>query len=137
MTILIGIDPGVNTGFAVWDKRKQKLIEVKSLGFHQAQEAVNNYHQKYGKGLFVRVEDARLRKWFGNKGREVLQGVGSVKRDSQLWSEFLQMKQIEHQMIHPITGATKLNAERFKALTGWKERTNEHARDAAMLVVGR
>jgi hypothetical protein len=37
----------------------------------------------------------------------------------------------------PAKGATKLDPDFFKALTGWKKRTSEHARDAAMIVFGR
>ena len=32
---------------------------------------------------------------------------------------------------------TKLSAEQFRRITGWTEQTNEHGRDAAMLVFGR
>lgn len=40
-------------------------------------------------------------------------------------------------MIHPAANATKTKADVFKKRTGWVERTNEHARDAAMLVFKR
>jgi hypothetical protein len=39
-------------------------------------------------------------------------------------------------MVRPKKSITKLDAETFKATTGWTERTNSHARDAAMLVWG-
>jgi len=32
---------------------------------------------------------------------------------------------------------TKLTADQFKRITGWHGRTNEHGRDAAMLVFGK
>ncbi len=38
------------------------------------------------------------------------------------------------EMVHPIKGATKLKANFFKKITGITERTNEHSRDAFMLI---
>jgi hypothetical protein len=82
------------------------------------------------------LEDARLRTWFGEKGREALQGAGSIKRDCSIWCEFAELHGIALKSVKPAKGATKWDAETFKRVTGWKERTNEHARDAAMLVYG-
>ena len=44
---------------------------------------------------------------------------------------------IHFKMIHPAANATKKKADDFKRMTGWTGRTNEHARDAAMLVFKR
>ena len=85
-------------------------------------------------GVEVWFEDARLRQWYGDKGREALQGAGSIKRDCGIWEEFCAMHGIPHRAIKPAKGATKWDAERFKKMTGWPGRTNEHARDAALLV---
>lgn len=38
-----------------------------------------------GHEIKLRIEDARLRKWYGNAGREELQGAGSVNRDASIW----------------------------------------------------
>lgn len=40
-------------------------------------------------------------------------------------------------MVAPKRNVTKLTHESFVAITKWKGRTNEHKRDAAMLVFGR
>ena len=84
--------------------------------------------------MFVRIEDARQRRWLGNKGREALQGAGSIKRDATIWEDFLTDKKIPFEMVAPSRNSTKLSAEVFKRLTGWQGRTSEHSRDAAMLV---
>lgn len=44
---------------------------------------------------------------------------------------------IEFRALPPTKGATKMSAEAFRDLTGWRGRTSEHSRDAAMLVFGR
>lgn len=70
-------------------------------------------------------------------GREKAQGVGSVKRDAQIWEDWCTEQGLNFKMIHPAANATKKKAEDFTRMTGWTGRTNEHARDAAMLVFKR
>lgn len=131
--VVIGIDPGVNTGVAVADGGK--LVSVESMSAVEAEEMVLQTMIDNGGKLFVRFEDARMRQWFGSKGREALQGAGSIKRDCARWQEFLEHHNIPHARIAPKANRTKLTADQFKRITGWHGRTNEHARDAAMLVV--
>ena len=134
MTILIGIDPGVHTGLAVYSEGKLQLVEsctaVKAECFVlKAAKEVDS--------IILLIEDARQRTWYGSKGREVLQGVGSVKRDCQRWEEFCSHHEIDFKLIHPKNNKTKLKAAEFKKITGWNGRTNEHGRDSAMLIFGR
>lgn len=141
--IYIGIDTGVNTGVAVWDSRKRSLLLVKTMKIHQAMALVKEYADNAlmnGTTVLVRVEDPRQRVWYKpmtrDEERKILQGVGSVKRDATIWEDYLKDIGVKFQMVKPSPGMTKHTAERFKALTGWKGRTNEHDRDAAMLVFG-
>ena len=134
--ILIATDPGVHTGFAAWDTEAKKLLEVACYQAVEAEIRALHYcctHEE----VFLLYEDARLRKWYGTKGTEALQGAGSIKRDSSRWEEFCIYHKIPHKGIAPAKGATKWTAERFAKVTGWQGRTNEHARDAAMMVYGR
>lgn len=136
----IGIDPGVHTGLAVWDATGKRFIGVECHPIHKAMTLVRDLHAQ---GMVQRVyfEDARLRTWYGNnnarKDRAKLQGAGSVKRDSQIWEDFLRDLGIGFIPVPPKNNATKLRAEPFRKLTGWDASTNEHGRDAAMLVFGR
>lgn len=143
--IYIGIDTGTHTGFAVWDNRKRMLIDVTSLPIHKAMERVKAYaelEKSGGERVVVRVEDPRQRTWFGtermsrDEERKKLQGVGSVKRDASIWDDFLKDLGVRYEMVAPRRNITKVNAERFKAYTGWSKKTNEHGRDAAGLVLG-
>lgn len=134
MKILVGIDPGTQTGYAVWHKTEGKLLEVAAFTVIQAMDKV----LKIGVENIVelRFEDARKRKWFGSKGREALQGAGSIKRDCAIWEEFCTFHGIKFKVVPPQKGATKWDAKTFERVTGWKGRTNEHARDAGVLVFG-
>jgi len=134
--ILIGIDAGVHTGFA--RSFNGCLSEVKT---YNIVEAMNDllFYCKNGRnpyGVKIYIEDARKRKWVTG-GREKLQGVGSVKRDCAIWQEFCEYHGFEYELVAPKNNRTKLDAQQFARLTGWTERTNEHSRDAAMLIFGR
>ena len=135
MALFVGLDTGTHTGFAVWDKGKKQLIELSTLKIHRAMERVREL--SVSDDIIVYFEDARLRTWFGNAGREALQGAGSVKRDCSIWEDFLTDLGVEFHPVAPKNNATKLNAAFFEKITGWKGRTSEHARDAAMLVFNR
>ena len=130
--IRIGIDPGVNTGIAV--SRGGELVLVRTVG---ALEAMDMVLKARGEDLHVWWEDARKRAWFGAKGREALQSAGSIKRDCSLWVEFFARHSIRNTAVAPKAIRTKLDAGAFAHTTGWSGRTNEHGRDAAMLIWGR
>jgi hypothetical protein len=133
-SVLIGIDPGTKTGVAV--KENGKLIRVETMTIFQAIEVVLAWERTclaLDKPLLVRVEDARLRTYFGNTGREILQGAGSVKRDCAIWQEVLEERAIHHQFVHP-QNVKATTAKQFEQITGWKKQTSIHAREAAWLV---
>jgi hypothetical protein len=131
----IGIDTGTNTGFAVWDLIDKQFVAIKTYKIDEAMERVLSFHNITGLSkIFVRFEDARLRKWFGKAGREQLQGAGSIKRDCVIWEDFLTRKGIPFEAVAPKNNRTKLSAKQFKMITGYEGKTSEHARDAAMLV---
>lgn len=136
----IGIDPGVNTGVAVWDRAAGMLVIVDTGTITEVMEAVKLW--SFDRDFKVFFEDARQRRWIPDTrdlGREMgrRQGAGSVKRDCQIWEDFCRENGIPYEAVAPQRNRTKLSAGEFASLTGWKRRTNEHGRDAAMLVFGR
>lgn len=138
--ILVGIDTGVATGLAVYDTATRRLLRVTSSGIIAAMDAVQALAAEQGCTVFL--EDARLRKWIPRekslsqfRGRAM--GAGSVKRDASVWEEFLTARGIPFHLVPPSRNRTKLTAGAFATLTGWTQRTNDHGRDAAMLVFGR
>lgn len=141
--IYVGIDTGVHTGYAVYDSRIQQLTAVGTDKIHNVMQLVSGLKDvagEKGDNILVRVEDARKRTWYGfhtaKQDRARLQGAGSVKRDAQIWEDFLTDLCVDFEMVAPKNNATKLTAESFRKLTGWTGKTNEHGRDAAMLVFG-
>ena len=137
--IYIGIDPGTHTGVAVWDTKERNLLSLETLPIHQALIKVMMWRDRVGHDLQVVFEDARQRTWFGRdkNTKAKLQGAGSIKRDCSIWEDFCKDYQIPFLAVPPIKGGTKLSEVYFKTISGWKGRTSNHARDAAMLVIGR
>lgn len=138
MAIFIGIDPGVNTGLAIWDTARREFLRVDTCTIVEAMAHIMQIPLN-GMGVTLVTEDARQRKWIPRekslsefKGRAM--GAGSVKRDSQIWEEFAAYWGIRHVQVPPRKGLTKWDAESFARITGWKGRTSHHARDAALLV---
>ena len=139
--IVVGIDPGVHTGVAVWDTSSRQLLDVRCSGIVEAMRYIHELQQERGIGLIV-FEDARQRKWIPRekdlaqfRGRAM--GAGSVKRDCSIWEEWCKVFAIDYVKTPPKNNITTLTDRMFSGITGYDRRTNEHGRDAAMLVFGR
>jgi hypothetical protein len=89
----IGIDPGTHTGVAIWSRNMQKFTFVHTYTVFEALKTVESFIDSAHAdgGVMVIFEDARKRKKFKEKDGKadpaVLQGAGSVKRDSSIWQE--------------------------------------------------
>lgn len=145
MAVFIGIDPGVNTGYAVWDT-EQKMFRVVATGdILDAMFVAKLARSQWGTEdtpTKVVIEDARKRKWLPQEKsiseyRGRLMGAGSVKRDCEIWESFCKRNGFDLILVPPQKGLTKWTAATFNRVTGWKGRTSNHARDAAMLVFGK
>ena len=139
--IVVGIDPGCNTGLAVWDTSHRQFLDIRCSGIVEAMRYLQEFQADRQIGLVV-FEDARKRKWIPReknlsefRGRAM--GAGSVKRDSSIWEEWCNTFAIPFIAVPPRQGMTKYSDEYFRGLTGYDRRTNEHGRDAAMLVFER
>lgn len=131
----IGIDPGVHTGFAVWNGRE--FTEIETLPIHKALRRTLDICIENNFQVTIVFEDARQRKWYSGDTNAKLQGAGSIKRDCTIWEDFCKEYGLPFQAVPPRKGQTKLTSEYFQKITGWKGRTSNHARDAAILVLGR
>ena len=144
--IYVGIDPGVNTGVAVWHTKEQFLETAKTFNIVEAMHWIS---LQYASGIFhgpppdniqksvhIVIEDARKRKGDAGLTDEKKQGAGSVKRDSKIWQEFCEYYGIPYTLKAPNVklNAIAKNREVWERQTGYTKQTSEHARCAAMLV---
>lgn len=131
--VLIGIDTGTKTGVAIKCEGDFKIIET--LTIWRALNLVKEWAEYHGaKNVFVRVEDARQRTWFGETGKERLKGAGSVERDCAIWEEVLTDLGIPFEMVHP-KSVKETKPDYFAKITGWSGRTSKHSREAAWLIL--
>lgn len=140
--MLVGIDPGVNTGYACYSVANQALVSVTSMGIIEAMEQVATIRRTMRfleQTMHVYVEDTRklrLPKALQSKGRE--RGAGSVGRDMSIWSEYLTYYDIPHTMVGLAPKEYRESTDEwFRTKTGWDKRTNEHGRCAAGLILSR
>lgn len=129
--ILIGIDPGKNTGLAVI--KDGKLVRCETMLIHQALKELEGFGPDFVEyDIHVVVEDARKR-----SGRpEAAQGAGSVKRDCVIWEDYLTDLKISFKMVPPRKNGTRFRDQIFRAsYPYWKKRTSEHSRSAANILI--
>lgn len=130
----IGIDPGTITGYAIWNVKEKRFENVSSGSILEVMRILEPY-AIFGKNVFY-IENPNLRKWYGKNSNAKLQGAGSIKRDYSIWLEWFEYNQAEFMELNPKNIKTKINQKSFKDLTKWEAQTNEHSRDAGMMVFG-
>ncbi|MCP9290034.1 hypothetical protein [Gracilimonas sediminicola] len=137
----IGIDGGVNTGFAVWDRKEKKFAELTSEDFWEVFSTITSLYPPALVDIYVE-DPSKNKPVFFKKGAnnhkkmlKVAQNVGGVKRETELLIEGLEKEGYEVQRVRP--GSAKWDADTFKNMTKYKGRTNEHSRDAGRLVFQR
>lgn len=161
--LIVGIDPGEKNG--VFYSVNGKLIKCETLDFYGLISRLNEIREMpdYDKKK-VYVENPNINKPvflpkqmkadIFKRPSPCLNGTPSEKQDialriamrkaqnvgmnkqlAKLLIDFIQKKGFLVEMIRP--GSKKLNAEEFRRLSGYTKPTNQHTRDAGMLILGR
>jgi predicted RNase H-like nuclease (RuvC/YqgF family) len=125
--IKIGIDPGVHTGFAVAEDGK--LTRLETLDFWKVYHIVSGLIDEHG-SLCVIIEVPKTKANWHNPA--AAHNVGRVCREAELLACGLELIGAQVERVHP---KGKVDAVAFARITKWKGRTNEHQRDAGMLVI--
>lgn len=132
MTVVLGIDPGANTGLAVF--RDGKLAALRTIQpVDLEQEILAIWPAR------VVFEDSRLQShtWTQAKSRaaaaKMARNVGQVDAWCSLIVAICGKHGIPAHGISPKGKGGKLSAEQFERATGWALASNEHTRDAAMV----
>lgn len=131
---VVGIDPGVKTGFARVNTAST-FAELCTMDIYSAQARILVLAQLYGEyNILVAVEDCRKRKWVDPSiGPERLRGIGSVERDCSLWQEFCECHGLAFVLVAPMGINTKMDKWEFAQTLDYPFDTSNHARDAGML----
>ena len=133
--LIIGIDPGKNTGIAIYDPTRKVLTEVYMAKFWDAVELMRGLSRQDTVVIELPASKHVHHDEAVNKGAIQRTGVnvGSVIRESELLIELAGILKLPCIIQRP-GGKTKAKA--FKKITGWTGRTNQHNRDAGMLCYG-
>jgi len=136
--MIIGIDAGIKTGIAIFSDRQ--LIGLKTLTPYQAvcffQENINKITKaviEYSKGqsFIFNKRHGMSDKVVGKLGRN----IGQVDGLCELYIECFESNKIEVCKHTPLGKGSKWKQEDFQHyFPRWKNRTNEHERDAAKIV---
>lgn len=142
--IIIGIDPGSSTGFAVYNTGTSSFEVLHTFkGFYRACDCAMSWRDvvrqtaTIQQGLFIVIEDARLATYNRNtrQASAQAQGAGDVKGQSREWERFAQYAEIPYLMVRPDKrlNHTAEDAKMFAATTKYQKRTSHHARVAGHL----
>ena len=144
----IGIDPGVNMGFCLYDKTARKIVKLDTLEFWELFDALDEIKQYIApQNIIFYIENSALNKpTFVKLGgdtqkkvQKISRNVGSNQRESTLLIEGIRRYGFTVIEVKP-TGVRgqkrKWDESFFKKVTGYAGRSSQHARDAAMLVYG-
>ena len=132
MSTIVGIDPGTNTGLALI--RAGVLTQLHTIHPLDLQEQLRRLRPDR-----VVFEDSRLTSHlFTTNARAAVaksmaRKVGQVDMVCGLIVAACERMGIPAHGISPKGKGAKLNAEQFKAATGWDGASNEHVRDACMV----
>lgn len=132
MAVILGIDPGQNTGLACY--RDGRLDWLRTI----APRAIERTLLELMPGRVV-FEDSRLQGHTWTRGKsaaasaKMARNVGQIDAWCSLITELCDELRIPAHGISPAGKGAKLNAEDFGRITGWTGPSNEHTRDAAMV----
>lgn len=132
-TIAVGIDPGINTGMAIYNRQSKKIEKIfPALTMGDAQEQLLAI-MKENPDLLVVLEDAR-KKVVPKKFRkpERAYGAGHVRAMCYMWEDWLTRNGFTFMLVTPLRA--KLSKCDLEKYTGYSGLTSQHGRDAAMLV---
>ena len=132
MSLVIGIDPGKHTGVAFCLNGKiTELFETDFWG------CVDHLEVNSHATIVIELPSTK-HVWHGDaKTKGAIQrtgvNVGSCIREAELLVAYLHRNQRNYIIQKP---QGKVDAVKFKQITGWDGRTNQHMRDAALMCVG-
>lgn len=138
---IVGIDPGVHTGFAVYARKPiDYRWHLETLAFWGCFDRLESISGDRGLiGVVIEVPNAKRVLYkrkdgeSAGRGRErMAANVGSNRREAELLAE--RIEQLGYTVIRTAPTKSKWNAKELQRITGITERTNEHVRDAVRLV---
>lgn len=137
---VVGIDPDIKgSGFALYNMADRTFQEISNLSFFQLYDKLNECSEIVA---LVRIEAGWLnaKSNFHTKpgqtkeaGEKIAAYVGANAETGRKIAEMCKHLNIPYELVKPL-GTKCIDQKIFKSITGYKKRTNQDSRDAAMLV---
>lgn len=136
--VVIGVDPGLKTGVAFWDIGRQQFTMITSGAWWDIYDLLRS--QDPCRASMV-IEDSSANNFiYSRHGRDVTRrisrNVGMNQAYARLLIDGLRRIGFVVQTIVPHRHRRKLDATTFSRIVQWHGSTDQHGRDAAMLVFG-
>lgn len=136
----VGIDPGINTGYAVYDAHLKEIVKMETTTFWSVFDLIETH---YPFNTVIVIETPKKTRLYarqdgleGHRQREkVAANAGGNAREAELLADGLELSGYTVLRITPTRH--KLDAKEFARITKITKQTNQHVRDAVMLVFGR
>ena len=137
-SVVIGIDPGTNTGITVYDCEKKEYIICETMLITNAVMIVEKIISTRSPVL-ITVEDARAIS--GDPSKKL--GAGSIRRDCSIWEDYLNEKSsiasngVFYRFVKPLKNPyLKMEPTKWLAFSKYKGKRlpSEHARDSATYI---
>lgn len=127
----VGIDPGKQTGLAIYDRSEQRIIVAETTDFWRV------YNRFYASSpdmydVFIEMPNTK-HNWHKSNDNTTSVNVGMAYRESELLAEGLERLGFNVRRVSPKQKGRKLNAEQIRKITGYEGRTSQHVRDAIAL----
>ena len=142
-TIFVGIDPDTDrSGLAVYDAENKCLVKLCCMRFFEMLEFFQAQEPYFAEKVFCRIEAG----WLHDKsnfhsrrgqskeaGERIAKNVGANAEAGRKIGEMCEYLGFDYDLVKPL-GTKIICHKTFVRMTGWKGRTNQEMRDAAMLV---
>lgn len=142
---IIGIDPGVHNGFAVWCKTTRSMPYIKTYHFWDLITELNRLREQQELEMiemqFIIEDPSQNRPTFNKRSvanqaaqNKISQNVGENKRIAKLIIEYCEFYKLKYSALRP--NSRKWTKDEFYAITKCMVNVSQHAIDAAKLVYG-
>jgi len=134
------IDPGTNTGLAIWSRADDRIIHWCKKDFVTAIEFIENTFggRKGDVRIFVehpgRFVYARNADMMSSVREDLISKAGGNRREGELLAKMLIAKGFDVRLVPPVR-ETKWDQKRFELFTRSRKRATQDERDAVRLAV--
>ena len=132
MSLILGIDPGANTGVATYIGGK--LVHLCTISPVETADKLESVRPAR-----VILEDSRLQSyvWTTSTSKaaaaKMARNLGEIDAWCKLIVAVCERLDITSHGISPLGKGHKMAADQFERITGWTGRSNQHERDGAMV----